>query len=490
MAVASGACKKPEEEPERIEWDGSCDEVDALPECDIYIEECQIEVYAVTACVREHEHRFLPPVDKMTEDEFASYLTAPGEEPSAKELAAAKRRDEAHTRAFQVLGLIPEEIDSGDEAEIDSLVENVLAFYSSATKGVTVIDHGEDREFSREVFTLSHEFVHAQQDTDYDLAELRKEIGYTYDQLGAYKCFVEGEAVAYSNFASLGSELDDVDVSQFEDFFDETAEQLRVDAVDRSLFFLDSQQLIPYVIGARFVVQTWYEGGTPAVRGLREQPIRHTLPFLGEAVGDLPERATLDVDVPDMPDDFDELIGERLGAWVTYSFLGRLMDEDEIAPEAEDAWELAMDLGNDQLLIAGNESGKQVVLAWWLRWRGRSDESLRSDLRSAIEDARPAVGRMRVEDYNDGDDWLILATNGDGDLLDEWTELVLDARARQPAQSGELRRSVDDLPRAPKRRDPIHAALAQQHPQATAGRDSPTVSGGGSAAGYLPSMSR
>lgn len=66
-----------------------------------------------------------------------------------------------------------------------------------------VIDRGKPMDDIDAVTTLTHEFVHALQDSELDLEHYRERWGKTYDSALALTRLLEGEAVHYELLASL-----------------------------------------------------------------------------------------------------------------------------------------------------------------------------------------------------------------------------------------------------------------------------------------------
>jgi hypothetical protein len=230
--------------------------------CNITDAHCQKSIFAATACEREQSGASEPKVRVLTLDQFRQELDADPSEPTASERGWGT--------VFQLLRLLPAG-QSIDQAATNTAADNIAAYYSTSTKGVTVIDRGSSDE-QEDLFTLSHEFVHSLQDEEVGLAAFQKKWTHSTESSIAVKALIEGEAVLVSAGVltrSLGRERSGTDWPRFESALFTSI----FGSLDKSAApFFAAVENLPYPIGSDGLVEPWLSRGQPGIEDFYSRP--------------------------------------------------------------------------------------------------------------------------------------------------------------------------------------------------------------------------
>ena len=392
-----------------------CDTGEHLEPCNIATETCQEDIYY--ALVRLRGDGFdplagLPPIDTIPVETYRAQLQAAAD---AREAAQAmhpppEEPDEDEPKpvvpwdfALQVLGLVTPTTSSG-QASVDNQVANVAAFYSSATRSVTVIDRGQARDDFFDTGLLLHELTHALQDRELSGAFSD---GTTDGDL-ASRALTEGEATFYQHLSHVemrGESPEDID---WHLGYTQNLQGGRGGLPeDRSPYY--GVRWFIYPLGARFLSDAWERGGNAGVRHAYATQPRHIAQFMtphDEADADL--RSVLDpallCDVQTPGEGWERPGLDRFGALIVYSFfVGAEIPDDE-------AWPLASGWDDDLIYVFFEPEDELVLVTWRIRL---ADEAA----------AQRAVELMvldpRVHATAEGRDVVLIAGN-DEDTTADW----------------------------------------------------------------------
>jgi hypothetical protein len=379
-----------------------CGRREQLEACNIATSSCQESVYYAVIRLRGDgwdPFDGLPPIHTITLDQYRKQLIAE-DAAAAKAQPAAAPKFDAWSTALQLLGLVTPTQSAG-QASIESRVNNVAAFYSSATRKVTVIDRGAVHDDRADSQLLAHELVHALQDD-----ELSSDIhGNTSDGAFTGTALIEGEAVLYEHLA--GAEMDRQEPRQLEwhAYYQQWAQGLR-DQVPSNTSPYYATQWFVYPFGADLLTNGWLRGGNAAVRKLavnfprREVDLMTAIDDEGYA-GHAP---ALNCRVNPPSDTFAPVVYDRMGAMQLYVLLTAAGMEEPLA------WELGKDWRDDLIWAFGDATAERVVVTWRIRMTDRNRVE-------AVVLAAGSRAYLRAEPI--GHDVLIVGSNDDA-LLASW----------------------------------------------------------------------
>jgi hypothetical protein len=379
-----------------------CKPTAELEPCNIAHADCQLDIYYSLLRLRgDGSDPFggVPPIRTLTVEQYERELRGdkPPDPPPDEQMPAEQKVDPWDV-SLQLLGLIQPKMSSSSQGVTDR-VNRVAAFYSGATRTVTVIDRGGYHDDRGDTILLTHELVHALQD-----GELANWSVHTTDSDLAENAMIEGEATLYENLTA--DELDGLDPQEtdWNDFYGRWLSRRRSDMPnERSPYYAASW--FTYPLGAGRLVKGYTEGGNAAVRHVLADPPRSAaalMLFSDDAHTN--HRPTLDCKV-DSPGDGYSIAGfDQFGALQIYGFLTKAgVDEGT-------AWKSASHVTDDRLWVFFNKKQGAVVLNWRHRYGGSKD---------AAELAEQLAGAEHFSAEAIDGDLLISASNQDG-LLDEW----------------------------------------------------------------------
>jgi hypothetical protein len=293
----------------------------------------------------------VPPVTLMTTNEFVELLN--------RGYAENPPPDPNHyERALAMLDLVePGAFEPALRVEAD--VEFIWGIYRNEEKDIVIVDHDVSADEPDPNSVLVHEFVHALQDQDVDLARFYEEHSLGYDSYLAVSSIVEGEARFHQSrfWASLLG-LDPAAID-WTSHFQEVAEYGEEWVVTEPSPYLATYRFFPYELGARLVHHAWTEAGAAGVDALFASPPTRSQAIMASAEGvaradwPAPEFPALEAPAPFILDG-----RTSLGAWGVYIHLAGTMD-----PAA--ARSIALDLLGDELAIYPNDDIPTETVAVW-----------------------------------------------------------------------------------------------------------------------------
>lgn len=379
-----------------------CGRTEQLEACNIATSDCQESIYYAVMRLRGDgwdPFDGLPPIHTITLAQYKKQLIAEDAAQTPQDPNAPPKFD-AWSTSLQALGLVTPSKSAG-QASIDSRVNNVAAFYSSATRKVTVIDRGQNRNDRPDTTLLAHELVHAFQDN-----ELSGDIhGASTDGSFTGRALIEGEAVLYEHLA--GAEIDGVEPQQLDwkKYYGDWTKGLRKQVPDnKSPFYAVSWFVYPF--GAGLLTQGWLDAGNAKVRKLAEDFPTRSLDLMiandgGGHASDVPA-LSCSVDAPSTT--FAQVGFDRFGAMQLYAFLSAN------GVEESRAWSLGKHWREDLIWVFGDEKAMQAAVTWRIRMTDRKTAD-------AVVDA--ANTRQTLHAERDGNDVVIAGSNA-ADVLADW----------------------------------------------------------------------
>ncbi len=371
-----------------------------LEPCDVRQTDCQQDVFLTLQMLRGDGWNVfteMPPVETITWEQFRDMLLS--------SVSDEEQPPDPWDAALRLLSLIPPE-SSAAEASAEVLISDVIAYYSYATRSVTVIDRTdlpdseeeEPRDRAYETEILAHEFVHAIQDR-----EIGRPNPYaTVDEAFSRDAHVEGEAVLYEIL--LGLYMADVSPQRvdWDGFYDKILGDVRRAVVESSAPFYTAQELV-YPLGAEHLTRRYLQGGNAALRTAYADRLSTGAAYMENADSDW-QREAPPVDCLFSEPEGLELYGiTAMGAPVAYAFLTAAGAEDAEAWDASLAWQ------DDLILVYADESGESVAFLWCLRFRDETS-------------AEGFIGHLSPDDYRliarQGDQVAIAAATDDPGLAD------------------------------------------------------------------------
>jgi hypothetical protein len=328
-----------------------CEHIDHRA-CDIRASRCQERLMLLAACLRGSEPLPVPPVTMMNEDEFADYLNASRTAPP----------DPNHFEiGLSLLNLVqPGAFDT--EALVAADVEFVWGLYRRAERDVIIVDHGVAADEPDPNSVLVHEFVHALQDADVDLARFFEEYSTSYDSFLATASVSEGEARFHQSrfWASLlGLDPSLIDWSSH---FRESVTFAEQSVLDDPSPYLATYRHFQYEFGAHLVHSAWLDDGSGGVDGLFASPPRRTHTVMWSLVGAAVEDWPAPEFAPLAPADSWTLFDQTsLGAWGLFLRLARFTQPDA-------ARTLAYSLRGDELGVYVEGGTDETAVVWRLEF--------------------------------------------------------------------------------------------------------------------------
>jgi hypothetical protein len=299
-----------------------CESIDPTP-CDVFDTACETRLMDLAACLRGSAAQPLPPVSRMTEAEYAQWLT--------DQIAAEKPPPNVNNveAAFVMLGLVVQgAFQPSSMAMVDA--SQVWGVYRSDTDDVLLIDHGVPGDAAQVNAVLLHEFVHALQDHDQDLPTWFDAHADTYDATLATKSVVEGEARFHEDrfaVSLLGLDPATVDLAKhFDNAILHDEEWMRMQPSP----YLASFYALPYDFGARRLLPRFTQNGPQAIADLFATPTADTRVLL-DPTNDAVIPAWAAPSAPTPPAEWTLVEESTLGAWMVDLVLG----EDGLTADAD-----------------------------------------------------------------------------------------------------------------------------------------------------------
>lgn len=372
-----------------------------LASCDVASAACQRGIYESVAGMLEADGYAMPRIRTISVEQHETEVR------NGLDLEDLTGADPA-TRGLRLLGFIPEATDSLAAARAEYFITQVAAYYSRGSRSITVIDR--DYEPGSAQVILAHEFIHAIQDSEFNLATVSSGAN-TEDGVMGVRSVIEGDAV-YQSFAWYYDVTEtSVTSSDWVDIYSESTARLRARVPDTSVALIDTASSFPYSFGLRLMTDTTLAGGLAARAAAFEKPPGTTAQVLAGYGAPLPVLDTPEVAHPAPTEGAVLEDANRYGAWYVYGYLVR----DGVADD--EAWETALAWAGDELAIY--EEGDEVIAVWRMRFRDSGAAELFSESinGTASTTVREAVAL--------GDDVFLFAVESVPTLL-AWLDQPLD----------------------------------------------------------------
>lgn len=369
--------------------------------CDITQSACQTAVYGSVAEMLEAEGYPMPAIRTISVDQHADEVRSGLE---VEDLTG----EDASTRGLRLLGFIPEASDSLTAAQADYWITQVAAYYSRNGRAITIIDR--DYELGSAQVILAHEFIHAIQDSEFNLSTVGSGAETEDDVIGV-RSVVEGDAV----FSSLQWYYEvariDVSPSEWEDIFVASTSQLRELTVDPEIALIATASSFPYSYGFELMARASLAEGLSARANAFGAPPSSAVEVMAGYGAPGPSLSIPEVAHPAPLGGQAPEVRNRYGAWYVYGFLRRQGVEDA------GAWAAALSWVGDEL--AFYDDGTEVVAVWRVRFDDSSHTELLAD---GINAEVGELGRTAVVF---GADTFVFAAESPETLL-AWAEQPLD----------------------------------------------------------------
>lgn len=365
-----------------------CDNQEALAineDCDILEPDCQKAVFEATRCVRGGTGA-LPPVRVISEAQYDEDLRDDGETNDAG-MQDAGMEDVALDHwgeSLRMLGLLEPEKDRS-EAFIDEASSRVAAYYSSYYREITIVDRMGDFDDADAMNTLSHEYIHALQDTDYGLGERRNLYSNNDDNIIALTNLTEGEAsmraeLAYGVLMSIPP-----DGLHLEDHFTRRLSRYQGYLAAHPSPYIAARAAMHYATGPRYFAQVFSEHGSAGIDALMTSfPLTSVEWMAGyDARHEYASEQPLHCRGHEAPDGYSIRFRDVLGAVVLFAFLSseRMGGFYDIAG----AWNLALQWRAEQLYIFVHEETDLSALTWHVRFATVADATAFSRAATQME---------------------------------------------------------------------------------------------------------
>ncbi|MBX2813915.1 MAG: hypothetical protein KTR25_19010 [Myxococcales bacterium] len=277
--------------------------------------------------LRETELFELPVVRVITEDQLEEeFFGSP----------IVPQSPTPYERVLTLLTLLPETTTQKDAQK--SNLSNILAFYSSSNKEVVMVDRGIPLTDPQSIRTLAHEFVHAVQDQETDIAALKR-AATTIEASFRVRSLIEGEARLVDTMFDArqnGLSPDNINWSRTYQRYDDYMESLLAET-DTPYIWATSSSL--YLYGSR-----WLQKQLETV----DQPIREALisglpissaAFFAIPLGIEPEpRNSVTCSAPPPPVGLETDYTTEMGPAILYAFIRRLGMSQTGATRLAAAW--------------------------------------------------------------------------------------------------------------------------------------------------------
>lgn len=390
-----------------LSMSGGCKPTAELQECNVADEDCQLDIYYALLRLRGDgidPFAGVPPIRTLTIEQYERELNG-GKDPKKEPPKEEEPKEEKPPKVdpwdvtLQLLGMIPPKVTTSEQGKQDR-VNRVAAYYSSATRTVTVIKRPEDkRDDFNDTLLLTHELVHALQD----------------DELGSYdesstdadnvrRSMIEGEATLYEDLTRLELLGRERNAEEWKKAYQSGIKWRRRRMIHEGSAYHATNWFL-YSLGAGRLVDGYLEGGNAAVRHVLADPPRSSSELMLHLDGmDNGSRARLACRV-DAPGSGFGLAGyDEFGALQVYGFLVKAG-----VPE-EEAWESASRVTDDRLWVYFDVKQGAVAVSWRQRFGDRDDAE---QVAAAV-----AEDRSFTVEVDEGD-LLVRASNRDT-LLDDW----------------------------------------------------------------------
>jgi hypothetical protein len=297
----------------------------------------------------------LPAISMVTEAEFLQAAAQERHEEPDDEARAA-----AWNHGLAQFGLAPPSYDG--EAQRNDMVSDTTAAYFPKERAIRIIDRAEALDDDAAVVTLAHEFVHALQDRELQLADYLRDHASTFDAGLAATAIIEGEAVHYQVLAAIDLAGRQPKELRWEDFYRKFATETQQSADKDSAPYAMARLRFPYAFGGSLISQAWLKRGRAGIDAVFDQPPTSTHEVLfGESDFDGDVMEVRSQGLPRLSDSFEPRGFATLGAWMARMYGARLN-----VPVA-DRWRHARALRADAFTVQVDIATGQSIAAWHVR---------------------------------------------------------------------------------------------------------------------------
>lgn len=321
--------------------------------CDIRTPACQRRIYQATACVGGFDAGDPPNTRTITVAELDAELREQAESEPPSAMA------ERWNAALRTLGLLRSGQNLTD-GSIEVTVDRVAAYYHVEAKRITVIDRGGAVDPESDLYTLSHEFVHALRDARTGLKDFREQHVDSSDSSVAVSSLFEGEAVVISTdlLAHSRGPGHYVDWSRLASVIRESI----LEDIDTTAHpFVAAVRGLPYALGTDRLWASWVEQGPDAMDAAFATPRRSALEWTDSTA----QAVRLECYPTAPPPGYVALDHDMLGV---AGLLALPVALDAL--DARDALSRAGQWRNDSIVLFGPEGdadGSDVAVAWRVR---------------------------------------------------------------------------------------------------------------------------
>jgi Zn-dependent peptidase ImmA (M78 family) len=256
---------------------------------------------------------------------------------------------------------------------INLLSEQIAGYYDNETKEMFVVS---DTGFEGpERLTYAHEFTHALQDQNYDIAH-----GLNYnddacekdtERCAAVQALIEGDATLSQTlwYQYYSTAQDQQQIIQYYN-------SLKSPVYDSAPAFLKEDFVFPYNQGETFVQDIYNSGGWSAINDVYHNPPVDTEQILHPNLypSDKPITVTLPDLLSTLGSGWREVDRNTMGEWYTYLILA---DADDVNARlsTSTAQAAAAGWGGDEYLVLHNDSSNLTVFVMKTVWDTASDAS-------------------------------------------------------------------------------------------------------------------
>ena len=249
-------------------------------------------------------------------------------------------------------------------ALVDLYSEGVLGFYDAETAEFVVVSDDAALGFSEQL-THAHEFVHALQDQNYDLAQF-DDPNLDSEAAAAFRALVEGHA---SLIEGLYLARSDIPADAVADIVQE-AETGSQQFADFPVFLINDISF-PYTAGFEFVLALYQQNGLAGIDDAWNNLPQSTEQILHPAqylAGDVPQIVTLPPLTPTLGVGWEMLDEDTFGEFYLQQYLGQQLDENSVELAAA-GW------GGDRYAVYWNESDETLAMVLRLAWDSAQDQA-------------------------------------------------------------------------------------------------------------------
>lgn len=294
-------------------------------------------------------------------------------QPRCELLAAASLKDRLATKlanelplppklyleVLQRLGFVPSTPELYERL-LDFYASQVLGFYEPSRDTMVVVNLPLPSEEESSVVWV-HELAHAAQEARFGLPTKLLSVKDNSDQQRSFSAIAEGEAMLVMLLLESPSPPPIESLEQAAQALVEVSKSLARSANIGDFFVEDLA--FPYAQGLRTVLSAYKKGGWPAVDGLLTNPPTCTAHLLfGSPCNHLTNRT-----LPPVPEGFQELLTDSLGAWVVKFWFSQVAGDKE-AEKLARAWD-----GDRLRLIRDARVPQRWALCWKLRLKSQAE---------------------------------------------------------------------------------------------------------------------